>query len=207
MGSAPRAAAGPCDDPTPDDGGEPAWFGLGTPNHIFVYEGHVCPGVAEEWTVSAFALPGAGGHSLGAKVTRLEGAISITVEPQWPWTPSSLASGEEFRVDARDNEFSYVVRITGAGSSLAQYRLQLCDAIKQACVFGEVPSPGPGDANCDGNVNALDAQAVFAFVARLTFWPPCLFQAQVNPGDEIDVRDGAIILQFVAGLIDELPVP
>lgn len=57
-----------------------------------------------------------------------------------------------------------------------------------------------GDANCDGTTDELDALAIFQDVAGLTS-VECWTRAHVNNDIVVDVRDAALILQFVAGLI------
>jgi hypothetical protein len=200
----PDASAGACVDPTPDGGGEPAWFGVGTPNHIFTQQGSVCPGETETWTVSLVELPGVNQY-YGSIVTRKAGSTTTTVEPQFG-EERILANGEEYRGNAGSNAFVFTLRVTGSGSGLSAYSIQLCRAIIQDCVFAGVPAPTSGDASCDGVINVYDAQVILAFVVGNVPWPPCVGQARVNPGDVIDVRDSLIILQYVAGLIDELPV-
>ncbi len=61
-----------------------------------------------------------------------------------------------------------------------------------------------GDANCDGNVNVLDAVLMLQFGAALVTSLPCEAAADVNGDDRIDALDSALVLQFSAGLIDQL---
>ena len=69
-----------------------------------------------------------------------------------------------------------------------------------------VPPPAsiPGDANCDGNMNSLDALAILQFSAGLIDSLPCPDEADVNGNGRVDSLDAALVLQFVAGLVDEL---
>jgi len=68
------------------------------------------------------------------------------------------------------------------------------------------PAPGSGDANCDGQVNAIDAAFILQFSAGLLDELPCAAAADVNQDGRVDAIDATIILQFSAGLIGDLPV-
>ena len=61
-----------------------------------------------------------------------------------------------------------------------------------------------GDANCDGNVNALDAALMLQLGAGLITSLPCELAADVNGDGRVDPLDAALVLQFAAGLIDQL---
>ena len=61
-----------------------------------------------------------------------------------------------------------------------------------------------GDANCDGNVNAVDATLVLQLVAGLIGPLDCQDAADVNGDGEVTSVDAALILQFTAGLLDSL---
>jgi hypothetical protein len=69
------------------------------------------------------------------------------------------------------------------------------------------PTPPPGDpkgdANCDGQINSIDAAVVLQTAASLTI-PPCILPSDVNDDGRISAVDAALILQFVAGLISGL---
>ena len=64
-----------------------------------------------------------------------------------------------------------------------------------------------GDVNCDGSVNAIDAELILQYTARL----PGALLCPDGGSDDMDGDgyitsiDAAIILQFVAGLLDSLP--
>jgi hypothetical protein len=69
------------------------------------------------------------------------------------------------------------------------------------------PSQGePGDATCNGEVNAIDAALVLQHTAGLVAVVPCPDLADVNEDGMINSIDSAIILQYTAGLINSLPV-
>ena len=67
--------------------------------------------------------------------------------------------------------------------------------------------PGSGDANCDGVTNSIDALLVLQAEAELISITslPCLDAANVHIDSQIDARDAAPILQYEAGLLDDLP--
>ena len=62
----------------------------------------------------------------------------------------------------------------------------------------------PGDANCDGTVDAIDATWVLWFSAGLLGVLPCAENGDVNGDGGINALDAVGILQFVAGLLNAL---
>ena len=67
------------------------------------------------------------------------------------------------------------------------------------------PPAEPGDVNCDGLVNSIDAALVLQFGADLLDALACLQAADVSGEGVVNAIDAALILQFVAGLLDSLP--
>ncbi len=63
----------------------------------------------------------------------------------------------------------------------------------------------PGDVNCDGRVNSIDAAYILQYQAGLISGLPCQAKGDLNHDGRIDSIDAALILQFVAGLIGSLP--
>jgi len=61
-----------------------------------------------------------------------------------------------------------------------------------------------GDANCDGEVTAVDAALILQLNAGLIDSVECPEGADANGDGEITAVDAALVLQFVAGIIDEL---
>jgi hypothetical protein len=64
----------------------------------------------------------------------------------------------------------------------------------------------PGDVNCDGRVNAIDAAYVLQYSAGLISGLPCQTKADVNQDGHINSIDAALILQYGAALLGHLPV-
>lgn len=65
----------------------------------------------------------------------------------------------------------------------------------------------PGDVNCDGRVNAIDAALILQLDAGLISSLSCQQNADVNGDGRINAIDAALVLQFDAGLIDSLGSP
>ena len=68
----------------------------------------------------------------------------------------------------------------------------------------EVRGPS-GDANCDDDVDAIDASLILQQSAGLLPALACPTNADVNHDGQLDARDAALILQHNAGLLPELP--
>ena len=68
-------------------------------------------------------------------------------------------------------------------------------------------SSAPGDANCDGRVDSIDAAIVLQHNAGLVATVGCSQKADVNGDGRVDSRDAALILQYQAGLIPSLGTP
>ncbi|MDZ4278361.1 MAG: dockerin type I domain-containing protein [Dehalococcoidia bacterium] len=60
-----------------------------------------------------------------------------------------------------------------------------------------------GDANCDGEVNSIDAALVLQLEVGLIDEVPCPKNADVNEDGQINAVDAAIILQIEAGIIPQ----
>jgi len=61
-----------------------------------------------------------------------------------------------------------------------------------------------GDVDCDGDVDAIDAEILLQSVAGLVSLP-CPPNADAGQNGQIDATDALLILQFVSGLIHSLP--
>ncbi len=76
-----------------------------------------------------------------------------------------------------------------------------------ASARSEVGAPAgglPGDADCNGGVNSIDAAIVLQYSAGLISAIPCADSADVNCDSVINSVDAALILQYVAGLTHAL---
>lgn len=71
---------------------------------------------------------------------------------------------------------------------------------------GEAPTVTPGDVNCGGTVDAIDAALVLQLSAGLIGLLPCPGAADVSQDGTVNSIDAALILQYSAGLIPTLPV-
>lgn len=60
-----------------------------------------------------------------------------------------------------------------------------------------------GDADCNGEVTALDASWILQYSAEMIDEVPCPDLADVNQDGHVDAVDATIVLQTVAGLIEE----
>ena len=63
------------------------------------------------------------------------------------------------------------------------------------------PAALPGDANCDGAVNTIDAALILQLTAQLVDAVSCPESADINGDGVTDVLDAALILQMDAGLL------
>lgn len=61
-----------------------------------------------------------------------------------------------------------------------------------------------GDANCNGDVNAIDAAIALQYTAGLLQSVPCSGNGDVNSDGEVTSVDASLILQFAAGLLNSL---
>jgi hypothetical protein len=70
------------------------------------------------------------------------------------------------------------------------------------------PTPGgtTGDANCNYQVNSVDAAVILQYVAGLLDSIRCPDAADTNGDGQTNSIDSALILQYSAGLLDEFPV-
>lgn len=66
-------------------------------------------------------------------------------------------------------------------------------------------SPILGDANCDGNVNAVDASIAKRFSAGKLDYSDCVSLADVDCDVDIDTVDALSIMRFVAGKSSKAP--
>lgn len=123
-----------------------------------------------------------------------------------PEQPYALAlSGERsitlvvpLRAMGRDDIFDFAVLVRGG-----QYQTTDC-----APNGGHIRSPNParpGDVNCDGRTNSVDAMLIMRSFARLPVTVPCAYAGDVNGNGGLGPLDAILILQYEAGLVDSLP--
>jgi len=94
--------------------------------------------------------------------------------------------------------------IAGFGSIHLAAPLVLAHALGELIV-SDGRSIAPGDANCDGQVNAVDALFVLRRVANLLPLSQCWAAGNVRCLDDIDATDALSILRVVAALAANLP--
>jgi hypothetical protein len=66
----------------------------------------------------------------------------------------------------------------------------------------EEPAKLLGDADCNGELSAIDATLILQYGAKLIDSVPCPDSADVNGDGAINAIDAAIVLQIVAGLLE-----
>ena len=138
-----------------------------------------------------------------------------------PSTTSSYTGKLAEVVFTCDNDFAYVrlvhgttdnraMLVDGSGVSHAEGQPTeeslgiYCDP--SGAINTQQPNPTPqcvplsGDADNDGDVDAVDGMFVLQYVASLRFSLPCAANADVDDSSTITTIDGSLILQMVAGL-------
>ncbi len=149
-----------------------------------LFQGDVCdtiidPGTTVQWDF--------GPAEVGHTVTECgESCSSPTLSPEFD---SGLVDG--------GGTFEYTFDSPGT-------YLYYC-AIHPALQLGRIIVLSQGDADCSGEVNAIDAALVQQLVAGLVESLPCQANADANGDGRINAIDAALILQFTAGLVDQLP--
>ena len=63
----------------------------------------------------------------------------------------------------------------------------------------------PGNADCTGHTDSVDALVILQYEARLVSSLRCQELADVNRDGRVDAIDALLILQYVAGLLSDLP--
>jgi hypothetical protein len=105
-------------------------------------------------------------------------------------------------------------RVLLTGTAAGDIQLTVLTTAASAWNFGvpngtPIPTatPGgvPGDVNCDGEANTLDAQLILQYLVGLVQALPCPQNADVSGNGDIDATDALLILQKDAGIIDDFP--
>ena len=145
------------------------------------------------------------------------GVCETTVDPgttvQWDFGPAELAHtvtacGESCSNPSASPEFDS--GFVSDGSTFAYTfdspgtYLYYC-AIHPTLQLGRIVVLSQGDADCNGEVNAIDAALVLQLVAGVVESLSCQANADVNGDGNVDAIDAALILQFTAGLVEQLP--
>jgi acetyl esterase/lipase len=63
----------------------------------------------------------------------------------------------------------------------------------------------PGNVNCQGGINSIDAALLLQYGAGLVASLSCIANADVNGDGHVNSIDAALVLQYVAGLLHNLP--
>jgi hypothetical protein len=148
------------------------------------FQGEVCdttikPGTTVQWDFS----PALGGHT----VTECGASCSNpTISPLFDSGFIDDGSTFEYTFDTPDTYLYYC-------------------AIHPTLQLGRIIVVSQGDADCSGEVNAIDAALVLQFVAELVETLQCQANADANGNGTVNAIDAALILQFTAGLVDQLP--
>lgn len=77
-------------------------------------------------------------------------------------------------------------------------------SVSQRGLIRVLETPLTGDANCDSDVNVVDALVILQLEAGLIDALPCQVNADVNEDGSINAVDALLILKLEVGLIDSL---
>ncbi len=106
---------------------------------------------------------------------------------------------------------TYYVQAGGFSGDSGQLHLNISFVTQPTATSTPVATPtatpggeDPGDADCNGLANAIDATLILQLSAGLLKSLACEDGADVNGDGSINSLDAALVLQYVAGLLDEL---
>lgn len=84
------------------------------------------------------------------------------------------------------------------------YYCQLHPLVHRGIIIVQAPVLA-GDADCSGEVDAIDSAIILQYVAGLIMEVPCPQNAEANYDEDVNAVDAALVLQYIAGLIPILP--
>lgn len=188
-------AGSPCiEDPLEDNDTREAARPLPTPGPDFLIYLRACPGDDDWFSIIAIA-----GQELQIDVSfsHAEGDIDISLfDPDGNWVADAHSVTDDERI-------TYVASETGTYTLLV-WLIWDAGPTTGNDYFPYVyrsPSFGMwGDANCDGDVTAIDAALVLQLTAGVIGWLPCAASADTDPNGLITSVDALLILQYDAGL-------
>jgi hypothetical protein len=160
-------------------------------------------GDEDVWTFSTANVPI--DQTVVVNLTEEAGNVTATVQ-RGPSGLVPLEPGVLYRtvVSTSENPMSFEIRITRTSDVPAAYLVGVSRSVSRTCEPSGEVTPKPGDTNCDGAVDALDALAIFQFDARLVLVIPCPSVAEAYLDGLLNALDGLLILQYDAGLVDQL---
>ena len=124
--------------------------------------------------------------------------------PKGPWGIAALlpADSTTYHDGGLGDNVTYWYRIAATNAAGTSGYSNVASGTATA-----LPTPPPGDADCNGTVNSVDAALVLQFDAGLFEILVCSLFADVNRDGTVNSVDASLILQFVAGLIDDFDRP
>lgn len=140
----------------------------------------------------------------GVSVTGLEGTVDLAHA-----TFQCLSEGRSTLIPTVDVLSDATIGDPQAVEAAIQNGSVTCSA-DEPTETPEVPSPPPGsdpdkllgDADCDEDVDSIDAALVLQFGAGLLEVLPCKDDADANQDGTVNAVDAALILQVAAGLLN-----
>lgn len=135
-----------------------------------------------------------------------ETVINVGDTVRWDFTPAGEDVKSIFLGDIllRPGDGSDTVEFTFEQPGVYEYYSEIHPLVLRGRIVVLGQATLPGDADCDGTVNSIDAAYVLQFAAGVVVSPACEENADASRDGTIDAVDAALILQLDAGLIDTL---